>query len=139
MAADVGMPRLARTSAADAFDAADIEQVLFHAARAMIAAEGIAFSANAHALALRAALLAVMNETGAPSLDIGTHTVSTQTRRYVYVTDETLLPPEFMVQPPMPPRKPDAQAIGAALRCKKPVPGAELGNGVPSLFVRIKK
>lgn len=133
---DADMPRAVRTDAADAHAATDIEAVLFRAARALIAIEGAAIQAETHAKALRAGLLAVMEDTGAPSLDIGTHTISTSLRRSVYVTDEAALPISFMRQPPP---KPDTEAIGQALRAGATVPGAELGNGVPFLSIRSKK
>ena len=133
---DADMPRAVRTEAADAHGATDIEAVLFRAARALIAIESVVAQADAHVKALRAGLVAVMEETGAPSLDIGTHTVGTSLRRSVYVTDEAALPISFMRQPPP---KPDTDAIGKALRAGATVPGAELGNGVPFLSIRSKK
>lgn len=56
----------------------------------------------------------------------------------VTITNEADIPPIFMVQPPLPPARPDKRAIAAALKEKQDVPGAALSNQPPSLQVRFK-
>ena len=56
----------------------------------------------------------------------------------VEITDEVAIPAVFMVQPPLPPARPDKRAIADALKSKQDVPGAVLSNQPPSLQVRYK-
>lgn len=56
----------------------------------------------------------------------------------VEIIDEAAIPAIFMVQPPLPPARPDKKAIAAALKEKQDVPGATLSNQAPSLSVRFK-
>lgn len=136
LAATAAMPREARMHAADAEGAHDIEAVLLRSARALLALEDHISEAEALAKDIRAALLSVIVETGAPPFSTGSHTVSTMETRRVHVTDEALIPPSFMVQPPA---KADTQAIGTVLRNGGSVPGATLSNASPSLTIRARK
>lgn len=44
----------------------------------------------------------------------------------VIITDEKAIPEKFMVQPPVPPPRPDKVAIKAAIQAHEDVPGADL-------------
>jgi hypothetical protein len=84
---------------------------------------------------LATALRDVMAETGLTSVRIpgGTWYLRDAPPR-VIVTDESALPPEYIVQPPP---RPDHAALRAALRAGREVPGAVLSNGgAPSLCYR---
>jgi hypothetical protein len=136
LASDPAMPLEVRKLAADAEGAEEIEAVLARSGRALVHTEAHVTHAENHGKALRRALEQVMTETGAPTFHIVTHTIGVQEARKVRITDEAALPISFMVQPPP---KPDTAAIGNALRAGAEVPGAELTNGSPSLFVRSRK
>lgn len=135
VASDEDLPRTARLAAADAEGARDIEAVMARAGAAIVALETVGDVIAARAKALRAALLELMVETGAPSISTGTHTIGTQDKRRVHVTDPSLIPPSLMRQPPP---APDTEAIGRLLRNGGDVPGCALGNPVPTLTIRAR-
>lgn len=136
LASDADAPRAARLAAADAEGAVDLEATLARSAKALVALEAAMGAMERHAKALREALLTVLLDTGAPTLATATHTIGYSETRRVTVTDPAALPPRFLTTPEP---KPDTQAIGNALRAGEAVPGAVLGNPVPTLFVRARK
>ncbi len=136
VASDEDLPRTARLAAADAEGARDIEAVMARAGAAIVALETVGDVIAARAKALRAALLELMVETGAPSISTGTHTIGTMEVRRVHITDETLIPPSLMRQPAP---KPDTETIGRLLRSGAEVPGALLSNASPTLTIRSRK
>lgn len=136
LATDAAFPRDLRAIAADAMDAQDVEAVMARAGKAIVALEDHTSRGEHLAKQIREALLTVMVETGAPSFSTGEHTVGVSETRRVHVTDMGALPEKFVIHPPP---KADTQALGDALRKGETVAGAELGNGVPSLFIRRSK
>ena len=133
---DADMPRPVRITAADAHDATEIEAVLVRSGRALISLESYAATIDHIAKALRAALLEVITETGAPAFSTGSHTISTMETRRVHITDETLIPVTLMRQAAP---KPDTETIGRLLRNGAEVPGCVLSNASPSLTIRSRK
>jgi hypothetical protein len=136
IASNSALPPAARASAGDAELAVDIEAVLARAGSTIVALESAATTAEAAAKELRAALLEVMIETGAPPFHIATHTIGYSQTPRVRITDEALIPPSFMTQPAP---KPDTQAIRNALARGGTCPGAVLTNGEPTLFIRARR
>lgn len=128
------LPRDVRGDLADAHDATDFEATLYRTAAALVAMEALAERVDAEAKAVRAALLNAMAETGAPNIALPHHTVGTQERRALHIT-EAELPAIYMRQPPP---APDTSAIRKALAAGDTIPGATLGNGAPSLFIRAR-
>lgn len=136
VASDQDLPQTARLAAADAEGAVDIEAVIARAGAAIVALESVGDVIEARAKALRAALLDVMVETGAPPISTGSHTVGVSETARVRITDPDAVPEAFLVAVKP---KPDTQAIGAALRAGQQIPGCHLSNGEPSLFVRARR
>lgn len=132
---DGDLPRALRILAADAHEAGDVEAVAARAAKALVALESYEARAEALGKQVREGLLTVLEDIGAPTLDIGTHLIGTATRKSVHV-DEAQLPAAFW-NTPQP--KPDTTLIRASLDKGEPVPGCTLGNGTPSLFIRAKR
>jgi hypothetical protein len=130
------LPRSARLAAADAEAAQDVEAVASRTAAAIVAVEASMATMESASRDLRAALLALLVDEGFPTLSIGTHTIGYSEPRRVRITDAGAIPPDYLDQPPP---KPNTQAIGAALRAGAIIPGAELSNGEPTLFIRAKK
>jgi uncharacterized protein (UPF0147 family) len=135
LASDDDLPRTARLAAADAEGAVDIEAVIARAGAAIVALESMGDIIEARAKALRAALLEVMVETGAPPIGTATHTISTSETRRVVITDPALVPITLMRQPDP---KPDTETIRRLLLAGAEVPGAQLTNGSPSLTIRAR-
>jgi uncharacterized protein (UPF0147 family) len=135
LASDEDLPRTARLAAADAEGAVDIEAVIARAGAAIVALESVGDVIEARAKALRAALLEVMVETGAPPISTGTHTIGTSETRRVVISDEAAIPVTLMRQPAP---KPDAETIRRLLLAGAEVPGAQLTNGSPSLTIRAR-
>jgi uncharacterized protein (UPF0147 family) len=135
IAGDAALPRDLRVLAADAHDAADVEAVAARAAKVLVAVEDYESHAEAISKKMREALLTVLEDIGAPTLDIGSHLIGTSTRKSVHV-DEAVLPAEFWSAPKP---KPDTTLIRAAIDKGETPPGCTLGNGVPSLFIRAKR
>jgi hypothetical protein len=137
LSGDGDMPRSARTQAADALEATDVEAVLLRAGKALVALESAMVTGEVRAKQLREAILEVMLEIGHRGKFIaGDHTIGYSTKRHVRVLDAGAVPAEYMEQPPP---KPNTQALNAALRAGAIIPGAELSNGTPTLFVRSNK
>lgn len=85
----------------------------------------------------KGAILAAMEIVGLRKLELAAATLSVgKGRRKVIITDEELIPDEFMRE--WVSRSPDKEAIKDALMAKRPVPGAELSNTMPSLTVRTR-
>ena len=85
----------------------------------------------------KGAILAAMEIVGLQRLELAAATLSVgKGRRKVIITDEELIPDEFMRE--WVSRSPDKEAIKDALMAKRPVPGAELSNTMPSLTVRTR-
>lgn len=136
IAGNADLPKSARVAAADAEMAVDVEAVMARTGAAIVALEAAATTAEAAAKELRAALLELMVETGAPSLATATHIISTSEPRKVVITDESLIPPTFMrARDPVP----DTQAIRAAMEKGGTCPGATLTNGAPVLTIRARR
>jgi len=135
LASDLEMPRSARLASKEAAAAQDVEAVMARAASAIIATESAARVIEDRAKELRAALLDLMIETGAPTVATATHTIGYAEARRVVVTDAAAIPAEYLHQPPP---RPDTAAIGNALRGGASVPGAALTNGSPHLFIRAR-
>ena len=135
IASDADMPRSARLAAADAEGAQDVEAVMARTATAIVALESAAKLATDRAKDLRESLLALMVDTGAPSLATATHTIGYAETRRVVVTNPAAIPPHLMDQPPP---RPDTAAIGSILRAGGDVAGAALTNGAPALFIRAR-
>jgi uncharacterized protein (UPF0147 family) len=135
IATDQDLPRTARLAAADAEGATDIEAVIARAGAAIVALESVEDVIANKAKALRAALLEVMVETGAPPISTGHHTISTAETRRVVITDEAAIPISLMRQPAP---KPDTKTIRRLLLAGAEVPGAQLTNGTPSLTIRAR-
>jgi hypothetical protein len=82
----------------------------------------------------RARVLEAMQEADIKRLVAPDMTVSLRpTSPRVIITDEALIPPDYMNQPPP---KPDKRLIAQALKDKYAVPGAMLSNGGVTLAVR---
>lgn len=128
------LPRDVRAELANAHDATDFEATLYRTASALVAMEALAKRVDAEAQSIRAALLTAMAETGAPNIALPHHTVGTQYRRALHIK-EAELPAAYMRQPPP---APDTAAIRKALDAGEIIPGAMLGNGIPSLFIRAR-
>lgn len=136
LASDQDLPRTARLAAADAEGATDIEAVIARAGATIVALESVGDIIEARSKALRAALLDVMVETGAPAISTGSHTISTSETRRVVITDPAQVPPTLMRQADP---KPDTETIRRLLLAGAEVPGAQLTNGTPSLTIRSRK
>lgn len=128
------LPQAVRALIADAHDAVDFEAALYRTAAALVAVEDAAARIEADAKALRAALLTAMAETGAPNISLPHHTVGTQERRSLHITDESAIPAHLWTKPEP---QPDTTAIRKALQAG-PVPGAVLSNGGATLFIRAR-
>lgn len=136
IATDADLPRTARLAAADAEGAVDIEAVIARAGAAIVALESVEDVIANQAKALRAALLEVMVETGAPAIHATHHSIGVTETRRVQITDETAIPITLMRQPAP---KPDTETIRRLLLAGAEVPGAQLTNGSPSLTIRSRK
>jgi hypothetical protein len=91
------------------------------------------------ATGIRGAIQAAMEIAELSSLKTPAATLSVKANpASVEITDEAAIPAVFMVQPPLPPARPDKRAIADALKSKQDVPGAVLSNQPPSLQVRYK-
>ena len=85
----------------------------------------------------KGAILAAMEIVGRQKLELAAATLSVgKGQRKIIITDEELIPDEFMKKKET--RSPDKDAIAAALMAKRPVRGAELSNTMPSLTVRVR-
>ena len=129
------LPRAIRDLCDAAHDAEDIEATMQRTGAALVAIETHADWTAAAGKKLRAALLTCMAETGAPNIVLAYHTIGTQERRAMHI-NEAEIPAAFM-KPPSPP-SPDTEAIRKALAAGETVPGATLGNGSPTLFIRAR-
>ena len=115
---------LATEEAAEALDAA------------AKATEEAAEELDAAAKAARAALTAVLSDTGMPAAQTQHHTASVRDGAPgVVITDLALIPPTLMRQADP---TPDKAAIAKALKAGGTVPGAELRNGAPVLTIRTR-
>lgn len=85
--------------------------------------EGIRRRANKGGEMLKNRLAAAMNEFGIERLVHDTVTISFRKSEAVEITDERLLPPEYLIQGPTYPGK---TRIKEAIKAGKEVPGAEL-------------
>ncbi|CAB4157027.1 Siphovirus Gp157 [uncultured Caudovirales phage] len=128
------LPQAVRALIADAHDAVDFEAALYRAAAALVALEDAVARIEGDAKTLRAALLTAMSETGAPNISLPYHTVGTQERRSLRVTDESAIPAHLWTTPKP---QPDTTAIRKALQAGA-VPGAVLSNGGATLFIRAR-
>lgn len=151
IAADVALPEGLRDRAADVLmDGTDMDSAARLTAHLLLCAEDSvseaaaavtkASAAHDHARrateAVEAALTAFLEETGAPSIDAGSHTLSVAAGRpAVLITNMDALPAAYLR--PQPP-KPDKIALAAALKAGA-VPGAELSNGRPTLRRTLKE
>jgi Siphovirus Gp157 len=131
---DNRMGRPARDAAADVMLDDDIIGTMQASVALILALEEQAQAAKANAELARSALLAALEgTTGQVVAGIHTATVS-KARAAVAVTDDALIPPSFMEQPP--PRA-DKAAILKAIKAGATVPGAILRNGAPSLRIYV--
>jgi hypothetical protein len=86
--------------------------------------------------AMRAALTAVLSDTGMPAAQTQHHTASVRDGSPgVVITDPALIPPTLMRQADP---TPDKTAIARAIKAGGTVPGAELRNGAPVLTIRTR-
>jgi hypothetical protein len=94
--------------------------------------ETAAAEIEAAAMAMRAALAEVMNDTGMTQVrtKAGTWHIREASPRVV-ITDEALIPPSLMDQPPP---RPHRTAIARALKAGIAIPGATLTNGGPHVL-----
>ena len=131
---DKRIGRISRDAAADVMLEGDILPTMQAAVSLIIALEDEAQAAEAAAKRARAALRdALEGTTGA--VRAGIHTAHVRAgSASVIVTDETLIPAEYMRQPPP---APDKAAIARALKAGEAVPGAVLRNGEPGLTIRL--
>lgn len=85
----------------------------------------------------RAALVALLEETGMPSVTARYHTAAlAEAGAKVVITDEASLPDEFVRIK----REPDKTKLRDALRAKREIPGAALSNGGTALRItKIRK
>lgn len=149
--ADTTLPDAMREAAGDVSLPTDIEGAMGAMVSAILAAETEAHRASAEARAwkaladrysaaedtMRATLLAVMDDTGAPAIRTAHATASTsQGKQAVVITDASLLPAAMTTQLPPVPNK---AAIRAALDAGECVPGASLSNGAPVLRIMTRK
>lgn len=127
-------PHPLRRAAADVSDAPDMLPAMEAMIPLILGLEDAAETLATMARTLRRHLAEVMDETGAATIRAETHTASVSAGRAgVVITDEALIPPTLMRQPPP---APDKTAIAKLLREGKAVPGAVLGNAGPSLTIR---
>jgi hypothetical protein len=102
----------------------------------LLATEEAAKALDAGAEAMRAALTAVLSDTGMPAAQTQHHTASVRDGSPgVVITDLALIPPTLMRQADP---TPDKAAIAKALKAGGTVPGAELRNGQPILTIRTR-
>lgn len=95
----------------------------------ILAAEALETAAADVMRDARRVLAEQMMMTGATTIRTEFHTISAMDApRRVRITDPSLVPVGYTIQPP---RKPDEKAISAALKAGEPVAGCELGNGGP--------
>lgn len=119
---------MAGKSYAEAYAAAvareDLVEALGHAVDVVAAAGHLAEVAAAAEKDARAVLARVMEETGATQIVSGNlMAYLTKKGSYVIVDDASLIPPEFMHQPPP---QPDKGALKKALEAGQMVPGASV-------------
>jgi hypothetical protein len=89
--------------------------------------------------AKEAIVLSAMERANLKKIEAPDFTVSTRAvPGKVVITDETLIPAEFMRTPEPPAPVPDKKAIGDALKANTEVPGCLLSNGGAGLSVRRK-
>jgi len=125
-----------RRQAALASDRGDFLDVAEAIVPLILDLEAGAEALDAHAKRLRLALAEVMDETGAATIRGDMHTASvSRGRAAVVITDDSLIPPSLMRQPPP---VPDKAAIIKLLQSGQTVPGAALRNGAPSLSIRTR-
>jgi hypothetical protein len=85
----------------------------------------------------KGAILAAMEIAGLPKLELASATVTVgRGKRKVLITDQELIPDEFMRERVT--RTPDKDAIQKAILAQRQVSGAELSNTMPTLTVRTK-
>lgn len=115
--------------------ASDLTDALRAAIALIVAAETLEDKAEQTAKTLRMRLAQTMSETGAPAIRGEYHSAHLLTAPdRVWVQEESLVPPELIVQPPP---KPDLAEIGKRLRAGDRVGGCVLaGNKEPRLVLR---
>lgn len=95
-----------------------------HAARTVLALEGLAKTAEAAAKDLRSALLASIVETGCPQVAEADLTVYTQREpAFLHIEDETRIPPDLWTKPKS---EVDRRLVKDAINAGRDVPGALL-------------
>jgi len=98
----------------------------------MVAAQERKQRAEAAEEAARAALVALLEETGMPAVTARYHTATlSEASAKVVITDEAALPDEFIRVK----REPDKTKLRDALRGKRVIPGAALSNGGTALRI----
>ena len=116
------------------WDTTEIIEALQDSARLHLAALDIANAAKAVATAARDALQSAFAETGCPAVNIAGYRVSAaDALRVVRVIDATMIPHNYTIQPPTPPREPDMKMIRTLLVAGEDVRGCELAEGRPSV------
>ena len=131
---DKRMGRAARDYAADVMLDDDIIGTMQAAVSLILALEEQADASEHAAEKMREALLAALESTtGQVIAGIHTATVS-KARAAVAITDDALIPAEYMRQPPP---VVDRGAILKAIKAGAAVPGAILRNGAPSLRIYV--
>lgn len=133
---DDRLPEAVQAAAATVTGSADLLAAMKALAALVILADDALTAADATKKAVRATMLAAMDETGAPALRLEHHTISTSSgARTVAVTDPAQLPPDLWKQPPP---VPDMDAIRARWKAHQPVPGTDRRNGAPYLSVQAR-
>lgn len=133
---DDRLPEAVQAAAAKVSGASDLLAAMKALAALVILADDALTAADATKKAVRATMLAAMDETGAPALRLSHHTISASSgAQTVIVTDPAQLPDDLMIQPP---KEPDMKAIRALWKAKQPVAGTALRNGSPYLSIHAR-
>lgn len=131
---DARMGRPARDAAADVMLDDDIIGTMQAAVALILALEEQAQACKANAELARSALLAALEGTTGQVV-AGIHTASvSRGKAAVAITDDALIPAEFLRQPPP---VADKAALLKAMKGGAHVPGAVLRNGAPHLTIRV--